>query len=219
MKALLATQLLPASMIGKFGAVGRFVNENVVPLVGLSGAVIQGISGSAAPSVSDTSDSEIPLNNSSTHGQDIRLDDPQIVDELRKHIMKFMYAESVDGVSQDTQLFLKRSVSWNTPGAVWNDFDDAVQLLSRTISQENGGNRLWAIDCFHAQRDQLVGEKGKTWFNDIWASGQGYQYRCEDVKGTEHDFLMDPAFGASDVWLQRVGAIWQNSGLDAETSL
>lgn len=225
---LLATQLLPASIIGKFGALGKFVNQNVVPLAGLSGAFVHGISGpllhpnaTAAPvalMVSPTSDTERPSGSSVGEIPEIGLDDPQVVEELREHIMKLLYAENVDGVSHDTQLFLRRSVQWNAPSVDWNDFDDAVKLLARRISEEDWISRIWAIDCFQAEQDQLTGEKGKKWFNDIWVPSQSYTFRSEDVKGTEHNFLMDPAFGASEKWLQRVSAAWQTSEPAASTS-
>lgn len=59
------------------------------------------------------------------------------------------------------------------------------------------------------------------WFDKCWTSHQqvsdydpdissrlphrnSYKYRSETVDGTEHNYLMDPAFGASEIWLQRV---------------
>jgi hypothetical protein len=150
--------------------------------------------------------------------QDIALEDPKAVDDLREHITKFVFAENVDGVSADTQLFLKRSVPWSTPVVEWKDFDDAVQLLSKTIAEDDrlaGSNRVWSIDCFHGEHDQLVGDKGRDWFNAIWTPSQSYQYRPVVIEGTEHDFLMDPTFGASEQWLQRVSESWQTSQPDA----
>lgn len=227
MSHLLATQLLPASLIGKFGSLVKFINQEVIPLVGLSGTMINGISsplshtdGDAAPVVlatPSTIGSQGTTNSPHESFQNLELDDPRAVDELRNHIAKFMFAEGVDGFSMDTQLFLKRSVPWCASGLGWNDFDDAVQLLSKTISDDDrltGSNRVWMIDCFHAENDQLVGEKGKEWFKGIWTPSQNYKYRNEDVKGTEHDFLMDPKFGASKEWLQRVGKTWQTPDPD-----
>jgi hypothetical protein len=228
MSHLQATQLLPASWIGKFGSLGKFVNQNVIPMVGLSGAFVKGISApllrsdpTTAPvalTVSGTTDSEGSVGISRNVFQDIALDDPNAVDDLRNLITKFVFAESVDGVSADTQLFLKRSVPWSTPIVEWKDFDDAVQLLSRIISEDHrlaGSNRVWAIDCFHGEHDQLVGDKGRDWFNAIWTPSQSYEYRSVVIDGTEHDFLMDPAFGASEQWLQRVSESWQTSQPDA----
>jgi hypothetical protein len=227
MSHLQATELLPASLIGKFGSLGKFVNQNIVPMVGLSGAFLQGISSplsrsnpTTAPvalTVSGTTGSEGSADSLSDDFSDLALDDPRVVDDLRNTITKFVFAESVDGVSADAQLFLKRSVSWSTPIAEWKDFDDAVQLLSRLISEDDrltGSNRVWAIDCFHGEHDQLVGDKGRDWFNTIWAPSQSYEYRSVITKGTEHNFLMDPAFGASEQWLQRVSESWRTSQPD-----
>ncbi|KAF1828788.1 hypothetical protein BDW02DRAFT_643257 [Decorospora gaudefroyi] len=219
---LLATELLPASLIGKFGPFGRFINQNVIPMIGLSGLVATNIktslleSGlSSAPVALDPSAisrSRACPNSSPASFQDIGLDDPQVVDELRTHIAQFLFAECVDGVSADAQLFLKRAVSWRSPSIDWTDFDDVVQLLSRIISEDNrltGSNRTWAFDCFHAEHDQMVGEKGKKWFNDVWVSSPSYEYHSQDVEGTEHNLLMDPKFGASETWLRRVSESWQ----------
>jgi hypothetical protein len=224
---LLATGLLPASLIGKFGALGKFVNQNVVPVVGLSGSLVTGfkaslqssgpLPGPVALTASNATSTPEPSNGSSGGLQDIDLDNIQVVDELRNEITKLVFAENVDGVSADTQLFLKRTVTWRSPSIDWDDFDDAVKLLSKFISEDDrllGSNRTWAIDCFHAENDQMVGEKGKQWFNDIWTSSQSYKYRSCDVKGTEHNFLLDPAFGASEIWLRRVSEAWRTSESD-----
>jgi hypothetical protein len=226
MPHLLATGLLPASLIGKFGALGKFVNENVIPVVDLSGSLVTGFKASLlsadppppiAPATSTTTPARELSNGSLGNPQDIDLNDPKVVDQVRTLITKFVFAENVDGVSADTQLFLKRSVSWRSASIDWSDFDYAVQLLPKIISEDNrlqGSNRTWAIDCFHAENDQMVGEKGKQWFNDIWVPHQSYEYRCCDVEGTEHNFLLDPAFGASEMWLRRVSEAWQTSGSD-----
>jgi len=85
-------------------------------------------------------------------------------------------------------------------------------------------NRTWNIDAFHAGDDDMVGERGREWFDSCWLPGRtstsstrsnfsdvvqhyshgSYEYRSEIVKGADHNYLMDPAFGASELWLQRV---------------
>lgn len=146
-----------------------------------------------------------------------------MVDELRRHIMTFLFAESIDGISADAQIFLKRphSIPWCSPSIVWTDIDCVPILLSKIIDEEaalQAKSRRWSIDAFHAEHDHMVGEKGRQWFDSCWISSaltslpqsgaqptqKGYEYRSELVKGTDHDYLTDPAFGASEVWLQRV---------------
>lgn len=160
---------------------------------------------------------------------ELSLDDDLVVEELRRHITAFLFAECMDGIKADVQLFLRkpRSVAWCSSSVFWSDFDYAVPLVSKMIDEEDcvsGFCRAWAVDAFHAQTDAMVGKKGKIWFDSCWMSHQltaepcgkenlhapylpsrnSYKYRSQVVQGTEHNYLMDPAFGASETWLQRV---------------
>jgi len=38
----------------------------------------------------------------------LELNDPYVVNDLRKYITQFLFAESMDGISADAQLFLKK---------------------------------------------------------------------------------------------------------------
>lgn len=160
---------------------------------------------------------------------ELSLDDNDVVGELRRHITAFLFAECMDGISADVQLFLRkpRSVAWCSRSLFWSDFDYAVPLISKMIDEEDGIDgfgRPWAVDAFHAQTDAMVGEKGKMWFDSCWMEYQftaepfgkenmhsaclpsrnSYRYTSQVIEGTEHNYLMDPAFGASEAWLQRV---------------
>jgi hypothetical protein len=231
---MLASSLLPAPVIGKFASIVKFVNDNVVPLVGLSGNLVHSRLRSSAlpapvPLTPATTRSRDPSISSSRAYHGLNLNDPKVVEELRRYITTFLFAESMDGISADAQLFLKkpRSIPWCSPSIFWSDIDYAVPLLSRIIEEDvrlDNYNRIWVFDAFHAEFDDMVGEKGRQWFDDCWIRGrsstssaqssssypvhnylnESYQYRGEVVKGTEHNYLMDPAFGASELWLRRV---------------
>ncbi|KAF2795539.1 hypothetical protein K505DRAFT_373824 [Melanomma pulvis-pyrius CBS 109.77] len=227
-----ATELLPAPMIGKFASVAKFVNKNVIPLVGLSGSLLEGMKApwfhsnappeTVSPTLSNMR-SRTPSISSHEATHSLALDNPRVVEELRRHVMTFVFAESVDGISEDAQLFLKRprSIPWCSPSIAWTDIDGVPVLLSKIIDEEaalQSKSRRWSFDAFHAEHDHMVGEKGRHWFDRCWTPSaptnspqseaqlaqKGYEYRSQTVKGTDHDFLMDPAFGASEVWLQRV---------------
>lgn len=233
---LRATELLPAPMIGKFASVARFISENVIPLAGTGEIFLHNVRGSLRRS--NTAPAPVPLTSStsrsrapsrSSHGPQLNLNNLGVVEELRRHITGFLFAESLDGISADARLFLKkpRTVSWCPPSILWDDFDYAVPLLSKIISEDDrliGSSRTWTIDTFHAEEDSMIGEKGRQWFDDCWTSVPGadyfsgsmsteataaqfpasYLYKSVIVPGTEHNYLMDPSFGASELWLQRV---------------
>jgi hypothetical protein len=229
-----ATSLLPAPVIGKFASVVKFVNDNVIPLVGLSGNIVNSqprtnTSRTPITLIPTTIHSRFPSINSSGVYQGLDLDDPDVVAELRKHITTFLFAESIDGISADAQLFLRRprSIPWCSPSIFWSDIDYVVPLLSKMIEEDGRldyHNRKWIIDAFHAESDDMVGAKGQQWFDDCWLLGRpstsstrsnqsdllnkdpydSVEYRSEVVNGTDHNYLMDAAFGASELWLQRV---------------
>jgi hypothetical protein len=129
----------------------------------------------------------------------------------------------MDGISADVRLFLRkpRSVAICS-SAFWSDFDYAVLLIPKIIDEEDGTNgfgRLWLADAFHAQTDAMVGEKGKVWLDRCWMSHHStparfnkenmhssylpfhnsYRYRSRVVGEAEHNYIMDPAFGASKI--------------------
>lgn len=243
---LRAADLLPAPVFGKFISVVKFVNDNVTTLAGLSSGFVQGIrdsmhrSSSSPPS--EFAPARVPLTPttpsmrtrvtslfSRNEAAELSLDDDSMVEELRRHITAFLFAESMEGIKADVQLFLRkpRSITWCSSSVFWSDFDYAVPLVSKMINEEDcidGVCRLWIVDTFHAQTDVMIGEKGKIWFDSCWMSHQwtaepcgkenlhapylpsrnSYRYRSNVVEGTEHNYLMDPAFGASETWLQRV---------------
>ncbi|KAF2244486.1 hypothetical protein BU26DRAFT_435448 [Trematosphaeria pertusa] len=238
-KQLRATELLPAPLIGRFASLARFVNDNVVPLAGMSSGFLQGLKGTLNQST--PAPAPVPLTPFTTtlsrtdsiasRGEHpgLALNDPDVVEELRKEILAYLFAECMDGISADAQLFLKKphTLSWCSPSMLWSDTDDFVLLLSKLISEEGTGkeSRTWTIDAFHAEDDNMIGEKGKQWFDNCWqpekpstASAHStetppvrYEFRSKVVKGTDHNYLMDPAFGVSEVWLERVRASWDAS--------
>jgi pimeloyl-ACP methyl ester carboxylesterase len=220
---LQAAGLLPAGMIGKYSSVARWVNESVLPVVGMSTGL--------SASVADSLKSLVPLSNAaavppldpSTEGQrrtgnntpGLDLNDPMVVKELRDLIPTYLFAENIDGVSQDAQLCLHkpRSVPWSTSSRHWEGFDDAVSQLRGIVveAQEVQGGRKWVVDAFHAETDALVGEKGRVSFDRSWFDKETdareqprITYRSQVVDGSDHDFILDPQFGASERWLKCV---------------
>jgi hypothetical protein len=225
------TSQLPTPLLGKFASIAKVVNNNVMPLIGLSGSLPSFFStpGSVRPSLtSATSRSRASsVSSHNSYNDDLDMDDPSVLKDLRDYIPMFLFAECLDGVSDDVQLFLKPHSVWCSPSMVWSDIDHFVPLLSKIIKEDgrlDGHTRMLTIDAFHAASDIMVGEKGQRWWDACWLPGrsstssarsnppelvqqyshQSYEYRSEVVRGTDHDFLVDPAFGASAAWLQRV---------------
>ncbi|KAI8937139.1 hypothetical protein NX059_006353 [Plenodomus lindquistii] len=231
---LRATELLPTPMIGKFASVARFISENVVPLADTGEMFLHNVKGTLrrgnttpapVPLKATTSRSRAP--SKSSQYPSLNLDDVNVVDEMRRHITSFVFAESSEGISADARLFMKkpRTVAWCSPSLLWDDIDYAVPLLSKILGEDDrliGSSRVCIVDTFHAEEDNMVGERGKQWFDECWNSTPGlssrnagtyaasaqssksYTYSSFVVPGTEHNLLMDPSFSASEKWLERV---------------
>ncbi|KAF2655882.1 hypothetical protein K491DRAFT_598093 [Lophiostoma macrostomum CBS 122681] len=224
-----ATELLPAPLIGRFAALARFVNNNVIPLADLSSAFLHRLKDSFRHSTSapaPVSLSPKPMSRaSSTKGvaPGLDLDDPAVVDEMRQLITTYLFAENTDGISADAQLFLKKphSTPWHS-GIFWSDIDHVVPLLRKIILEDQDrkeDGRRWLVDAYHAETDSMVGARGRVWFDNCWSSGSSdaqspavgeersrnsLEYRSETVPYTDHNYIMDPGFGCSERWLERV---------------
>ncbi|KAJ4993327.1 hypothetical protein SVAN01_01302 [Stagonosporopsis vannaccii] len=235
---LQAAEMLPAGVIGKFSSLAQFVNGSITPLAGasagLSNILAKGIAASQSQSMAPeaqrlsgrrvherSNETDLPIG--------IDLNDAGTIKELRNLIPTFLFAEGVDGAGQDAQLCLRkpRSIPWCTPPKHWNDLDDAVHQLENIISEESirhEGGRVWHIDAFHAETDSMVGKKGQAWFNGCWnrdeAANLGpsgaVDYRSQTVKRSDHDFILDPIFGASEAWLKHVGETFTISAVDEQ---
>lgn len=218
---LQAAGLLPASVIGKFSGLASFVNSSVVPVLGMSSGLSSTVTSSlkssksarGAPGVTPTSSNGNVRTSSEADVCALALDDPSIVKELRTLFPTFLFAESIDGAGQDAQLCLRkpRTVPWSTLAQPWEDIDDAVHQLKSIIKNDPRSGRNWTVDAFHAESDGMVGDKGQVWFDRCWRGDRtgadddgAVAYRSQKVKDSDHDFILDPVFGASEHCLKRV---------------
>lgn len=218
---LQAAGMVPAGVIDKFSGLARVVNSNVIPVLGMSSGLSSMMARSLKSSTPtrDVADQRLPELNAGIQRPEesdvnvLNLDDSAVVKELRTLLPTFLFAENVDGAGQDAQLCLRkpRSVPWSTPDHPWKDIDDAVRQLRGVVENSSHPGRRLRIDAFHAESDGMVGVKGQAWFDSCWQSDIGGSveeerilYRSEVVKSSDHDFILDPFFGASERWLERV---------------
>lgn len=223
-KHLQAAEMLPASMISKFSSLAKFVNGNISPLVGMSTGLSSAVSTTLKASFPHSPGPAIPIplepntggprQSESNHQPSIDLNNAQVIQDIRKLIPTYLFAEAMEGVSQDAQLCLRkpRSVPWSTPAQPWDDIDEAARLFKRSTSQDeriDQQQRVLGVNAFHAETDGMVGFKGRAWFDACWIGDEiggssVCEYWSQVVQGADHDFILDPVFGASEVWLERV---------------
>lgn len=230
---LQAAEMLPAGMIGKFSSLAQFINGSMAPLtgmsVGLSNVVANSFTASQPQSIApEAQRPPRPQDESGSteghHSNDIDMNDAAVIRELRDLIPTFLFAENVDGSGQDAQLCLRkpRSIPWCVPSRHWNDIDDAVRQLDDIIVVEQTQNRkrrAWHVEAFHAETDSMVGKKGQPWFDGCWKRNDAtnpypssaVKYDTQIVSRSDHDFILDPVFGASEAWLKSVSKSFADS--------
>lgn len=200
---MLATSFLPTPLIGKFASLARFVNNNVSPLVGLSGNLIDTLTPTSNPATPP-----LPAPVQIPALAPLPQDQASFSACIRPLIMQYLFAEAIDGISADAQLFLKKGsgAAWSPPPPLFTDLDSFVPLLAARRAASPFISLLH-IDAFHGEKDDMVGAKGARWFDQCWeqmpASGK-VEYRSQTMQGTEHNYLLDARFGVSELWLGRV---------------
>jgi hypothetical protein len=226
---------LPAPLIGKYASLAKAVNDNIMPLIALSGSFMKSMNTHSSqtaiipPPSPNTPSSRNSSIDSHHTPPSLAPEDPEVWEQLGRNILTLMYAEPLDEVSADAQLFLNkpRAVPWCSPSMIWSDVDHFVLLLSRVPEEDDrlsDHNRTLDIDVFHAESDRMVGKRGQHWFDTCWLPGQSstssarsnsfgpmqqysnctYNYSSEIVEGSDHRDIMAQVFGASERWLQCV---------------
>jgi hypothetical protein len=200
--ALSMVKYLPGPLIGKFGALTRFVNNNIIPVVGYSGNLFNALKHSSpaalpplVPPPEEHADSFADVVFYRTMEEDALAFNAA----FSKLQMSYIFAENVDGISDDAKLFLRKgaNTAWcvtstasvpdepphsspqsadsgSGPKPAWTDLSTFVPLLLSHVRTNVITGEL-VINAFHAASDNMVGAKGQAWFDECW----------EDVKNVE----------------------------------
>ena len=115
-------------------------------------------------------------------------------DELRPDLLDRVFGESVQGLSQEAMLLLKRTPKPDCWGS-WLDIDSFVPLLD-TVERNYPGSPL-RIQVFYAESDLMVGTSdGPTWFDNCWKKRDSdMDFSSCVVPGTDHDRILDIRHG------------------------
>ncbi|KAK1986176.1 hypothetical protein LZ30DRAFT_778511 [Colletotrichum cereale] len=188
---------LPDAVLGRFHAVAGFFQRNVAPVTEVSGAGFRAI-GEMLPS----------LRGSSTAPATPAAAAPMAAFEeaVWERLIGKVYAESVQGLSEEVVLLLKRA---GHPGCwgEWGDHDRLVALLAEGEAGLDAGARL-KVDVYFAEADHIIGTgEGPEWFGDCWRAerrGDRIDFSSRVVPGTDHDGIMFMEFDVFERILRQV---------------
>jgi hypothetical protein len=123
---------------------------------------------------------------------------------LYNEIIKRIYAEGIEGVSQDSIVFMQKvdgMNGWDT----WSDYDTLVPLLSQAL---RATERKLTVDVFYAENDSWIGSKesrGPIWFDECWkAESTNIIYTSVLVKQADHNNIWDLSSGAVQLIFEKI---------------
>ncbi|EXJ66356.1 uncharacterized protein A1O5_10508 [Cladophialophora psammophila CBS 110553] len=208
-----AAAALPLGAIGSFPSCAKAINRTFA----FSSGLRRGPSGKFATiAVSKTGEGDEQQNSEQSV-------EKALLTEMGDLVQKYMFAENIEGSSDDALLFLRKHIQPITAtgdmGTVQGkDWLDHRTLAAAVVDQEN---RLHStvdsgklqIDALHSEKDIMIGASGSRHFDDCWASAVSpstITFNPKIMKGVNHDSILDPTLGVSDIWLQNVAQRWYN---------
>jgi hypothetical protein len=117
--------------------------------------------------------------------------------EVERLVFKYAFEENTKGVNDEARLCLK-----STEGTGWDaaeSYPDLVANLKAVWEEKvrNGSAKL-KVKIVLAEEDMMTGVKGMKYFEDCWMQekcGDGIEVECAEVKGTDHESVLDASKG------------------------
>ncbi|KIW31066.1 uncharacterized protein PV07_02749 [Cladophialophora immunda] len=204
--------LLPLQAIGKFPSCARAISRTFAFSSGLRGE----FQSKSATAVATTT-GEIDGRNNSENSFEKAL-----LTEMEALVMKYMFAEDIQGSADDAILYLRKHVhtvitTGNTGTVQGKDWLDSRTLADAVVEQEKSLNHSTIdsehlhVDALHSENDILIRPSGSRHFDDCWASAVSQSkvsFNSKIIKGVSHDSILDPIHGAIETWLQCVAQRW-----------
>jgi len=104
-------------------------------------------------------------------------------------VMKNVYAEGAEGMSDEAVLLLQKHGDWSD----WGDYDVAIPRLVEVLREKGIELR---VDVYFAAKDTLIGApkgKGPEWFTQCWEKSAGsdgvLEFYRHEVEGVDHDSI------------------------------
>ncbi|OAP64347.1 hypothetical protein AYL99_00319 [Fonsecaea erecta] len=206
------TAMLPLQVVAKFSSCARAVNRTFAFSSGLRGRSPSKLAPVVAPKSGEINDQK--LNEGSS--------ERAVLTEMEALIPKYMFAEDIEGSSDDVILFLRKHVhpviATGDTGAVqgkdWlhcRTIADAVVEQEKRLNQSTVDSENLHVDVLHSEKDILIRPSGSRHFDDCWTnavSSSKITFNPKIIKGTSHDSILDPIHGADETWLQYVAQRW-----------
>lgn len=212
------TARLPAGLIRRFHSVATFANGAFAVSSGLAFWRAGALAVAGGGDADDEEENEDRL-------------EAAALPYLDKLVMQYFFAENTQGCSDDALLYLRKKAPGATSGqsGATDDWLDWTRVSAAVAEQERSRRRRrnlpeqqqpsetndsnaeekLKIDALHCEKDIMVGAKGAKHFDACFGGhSEDLCYTSKVMKGVNHDSILDPSLGVSEVWLRDVAQRW-----------
>ncbi len=209
------TAALPPQAIGRFHSLATVINRTFAFKVSGLGNPVGPSDKPTTVAPSQTGETDEP------HGNEKDLQ-KAVQAEMDHLAPKYMFAENIQGSSEDALLFLRKHINPITAtkdlgiveGKDWLDYRTIAKAIAKQEKRsghDTVDSEKLQIDVLHSEKDIMSGASGAKHFDDCWASAiaqSAVSYHAKIMKGVNHDSIVDPKLGVSEIWLQNVAQRW-----------
>jgi pimeloyl-ACP methyl ester carboxylesterase len=182
---------IPASIIGHWNDVNKFINTRVMPSIGWSGGVLSSITNLFRAEPGGAKDS------GATDAAERYGVDAEVAKHISKLVTKFFLAEDTSAANEEALLCLKK----HGPGCwgICEDYEEYVRLLIKAEKDRRPAARAkkLRVEVYFAESDLMIGDagdKGQTYFDNCWKQAEGLSdvidYESQVLPETNHETVL-----------------------------
>ncbi|ESZ93091.1 hypothetical protein SBOR_6521 [Sclerotinia borealis F-4128] len=191
--------ILPNSMLDHWSSVTKFIVNNAAPMIASSGGAFAAIKSFLSTPETAAATQREAAEQKCREGYGVSIETKK---EMETLLLKWAFLEDTSGINDEARLCLKKTdhCSWDA----CEDYEEMVKNLVEMWTQrvERNQSAILEVKIYLAEEDMMTGEKGKEYFRKCWTSKDwvsGIKVSCEQLKGTDHDTVLDPFNSLRDI--------------------
>lgn len=182
--SLQIAKYIPNKAFDYWHLIPRFFVTQASPVFASSGAVMRRMSKSSGIGTSQTDEDRTFLDENFRRIERDYGVPKNESEELSRLAIQFMFTEDTVGANSEALQCLRKG-----EGGEWGicgDYAACIKELAGLEGQRNGERAT--VRTYFSETDALVGSRGQKYFEECWkASGDGADFECKMIKGTDHD--------------------------------
>ncbi|KAK4446575.1 hypothetical protein QBC34DRAFT_450777 [Podospora aff. communis PSN243] len=196
--------MLPKGMILQTGTLARFIATKAGPAMGMGYAAVGKVVAASGGLVKVVSGSALTSSSDAVEGRE-RNEEFEFEERIWGRLIRKMFEEGVDGISEDAVLFMKKGED-----SGWGEWGDYDVLVPRLVEGLRARGKKLRVDVFYGEKDHMIGNagsKGSVWFDGCWTGGEYadvVEFQSKTAKGADHDSIWSMEWDVAREVMERV---------------